>query len=204
MSETNCEVHVEPGVFSDLSEIDRLSAEVELLRAQVEFLRRATALPSGTLAESLVAEWLGGKPIGGSSKFDVIGPDGNLTIEVKFARLSCPKGRDAGTRRWVWSKPFGEFGNKVYDRLILIGERDARYSEVSEADDVRYSVFDLPYSEVTQFSTRSDAGRRKSIQLTTNPDAFQSEAAKRLFRTYKVTPAVLRNRYRMKSNDCNA
>ena len=123
---------------------------------------------------------------------DVLARRGRIRLEVKYSGLLVAV-RGCETRRWVWTKPFGESGKKTYDRLLLIGDADPRFSPFYKDRPAAYVLFDLPITEVAQVSVST--GRYTAIHLTTNPLTVRSVRSKRLFGDYQVTESVLYARY---------
>jgi hypothetical protein len=93
------------------------------------------------------------------------------------------------TYRWAWAKPFGESGNKSYDRLILVGEVDGRYGYLGK-DTV---IFDVPFDRVRPLTIK--CGRHLGIQLATNPLSSRVSSARPLFTHYQTTLEELEQRY---------
>jgi hypothetical protein len=185
----------------------RLKAEVESLRKEVATLTQKLAfagahntLVKGMQGESLIAEWVNGVLTTHNASHDLVLGEGVMKIEIKYSGLNSAirsqqkPGRE--TLRWAWAKPFGESGNKIYDQLILIGDKDARYSERYQDQASPYVFFDVPYRDIFPLTIQTNGGRYRSIQLTTNPRKAKSSASA-LFQQYQVTLKELESRYRL-------
>lgn len=179
-------------------ELDLLRIEVAGLKKKLALLDKHKALAKGMRGESLVASWVNGVVTTHNASHDVDLNGRVLKLEIKYARLNVARrgiqavGRE--TLRWAWSKPFGESGKKVYDRLILVADKDPRYVEQYKDVDCPYLLFDVPFSEIMPLTIQSNSGRYRSIQLTSNPRSAKS-AGSLLFRAYQVTLDELNQRY---------
>lgn len=130
-----------------------------------------------------------------NASYDVAVDHAHLQLEVKFSKLNlADRRRGAPTKRWAWSKPFGESGKKVFDRLILLGLKDGRYLADYLDPECPFMVFDIPYTEIMPFTIQTNSGKYRSIQLTTNPRTAGS-AASPLFQRYQITTTELERRY---------
>ena len=169
-----------------------LEKELMNLRKKVAFFENHPSISDGIRGESLVASLVNGLIIGGCSPYDVIS-NRDVRIEVKFSRLNVV---GQTTKRWNWAKPFGGSGNKVYDRLLLIGEKDDRYTDLYLDPQSPYILFDVPFKEVSLLTTKASrhgfAGAH--ITLTTNPRKAKSRASL-LFRDYQITEKTLKEKY---------
>lgn len=183
----------------------RLHAENELLRAEIHILKgRLTlldthqSLAKGMRGESLVAKWTNGSVTIHNAAHDVETAVGLVRLEIKYSGLNVAvRNRELGgreTRRWAWSKPFGESSKKKYDRLILVGDKDPRYIDQYQGIDCPYVLFDVPFSEILPLTIQTNGGHYRSIQLTTNPKTAKS-AASTLFYKYQVSLAELTKLY---------
>lgn len=179
-------------------ELDRLRDEVAALKKKLEYLDKHTALAKGMRGESLVASWVNGVITTHNASHDVALNGRNVKLEIKYAGLNVAvRGRQADGRetlRWAWSKPFGESGNKVYDQLILLGDKDPRYLNQYKGVGCPYIFFDVPFSEIMPLTIQTNSGRYRSIQLTSNPRSSKS-AGSLLFRAYQITTEELNQRY---------
>ena len=167
------------------------------LRKKVAFFENHPSISRGIRGETLVASLVNGHISRGYSSYDVTSGKRLLTFEVKYSRLNVAvKGQP--TKRWNWAKPFGEAGNKEYDRLILIGDKDSRYTNAYLDKLSPYIIFDVPFKEVSQLVTKASRhGFPKAhITLTTNPMTAKSKASI-LFYKYQISEVELKGRYRI-------
>jgi hypothetical protein len=179
------------------NEIVRLRSENDTLMAKVAFFENHPTLSSGIRGETIVASLLDGVLADTNADYDVSIERKGLRLEVKFSRLnSAVRNRKNPTRRWAWAKPLGESGNKRFDRLILIGVKDQRFLHLYLGQSCSsYIFFDVPYHEIGPLTIQTNAGKYRSIQLTTNPSTSRASAGMPLFNHYQVTLADLENRY---------
>jgi hypothetical protein len=103
------------------------------------------------------------------------------------------RGKD--TRRWAWTKIFGESGTKRFHRLILVGETDDRFRTQYKDSSAPYVLFDVPPSAAARLTNGRRPGRKSVIHLTTNPAVIRSTRASELFFKYQVTVGDLKRRY---------
>jgi hypothetical protein len=143
--------------------------------------------PRCVVGESLVAAWVRGKFTEDGDEFDVLARNGQC-IEVKYSALNA----QGGTRRSSWRKIYGEQGRKKYDRLILIGDWDERYSRLYGDTQSPFVIFDVPFREVRPLTI--DGGKWKLVQRTSDPRTAKSRAS-RLFSDYLVSEAEVEARY---------
>jgi hypothetical protein len=180
------------------TEVERLRAQVAALSSKLALLTTHASLARGIAGESLVAGWIQGVLTTHNARHDLVVAGRKLRIEVKYSGLGPARrnlqreGRE--TLRWAWSKPFGESGKKEYDRLILVGDVDPRYGEHYRDPACPYILFDVPFAEIMPLTIRTNGGRYRSIQLTSNPRTARS-AASALFAGYQVTLDELARRY---------
>jgi len=178
-------------------EITKLKRENQDLRAKVAVFENHPALSDGVRGESLISSLVNGTITSASTPYDVFVEHSGIMIEVKFSRLNRAV-RGSTTMRWNWDKPFGESGKKVYDYLMLIGEKDRRYLMLYLDRACPYIIFDIPYDEVIPLTIKSsrhkDGFSKRLITLTTNPQTARS-AASPLFKKYQVTLAIIKERY---------
>jgi hypothetical protein len=147
----------------------------------------------GLRGEAIVAKLVRGAMVADNASHDVVARRG-YRIEVKYSSLNAPvRGRD--TRRWVWTKVFGESGHKRYDRLLLVGLADQRFSSSYKDRRAAFVLFDVPIARVRELAVPVQGGRYAAIFLTTNPLATRSARSSRLFDEYQVTGSELRTRY---------
>lgn len=178
-------------VVRRMVELPSLTAENQRLLREVDFLQRHSDTPCGVRGESLVAMWVRGEHTAGNAESDVLVSETGLRLEVKYSRLNIPY-PGATTKRWNWQKILGEFGNKEYDRLVLIGEKDERFPEGYGNAPDPWVIFDLPFEDVQSVVTPS--GRWQAITLTTNPLKAKSRGSA-LYRRYRVSVADIEARY---------
>jgi hypothetical protein len=173
-------------------EVRDLREENQILREQVGFLQRHPTLAKGLKGELIVAKVVRGAMIAGNAPYDVLAKRGRFRLEVKYSGLLVAV-RGCKTRRWVWTKLFGESGRKNYDRLILVGLADQRFSRIYKDRCAPFVLFDVPITEVVELSF--SAGKYRAIHLTTNPLTARSVRSSKLFGDYQVTASGLRARY---------
>lgn len=156
------------------AQIAELQAEVARLRNELEFLRTHTTIAQGIRGETLIAQAIGGTVTSYAEGYDVTTPDG-VRIEIKCSKLNHPT-KTSPTKRWNWSKPLGTMDRgKIYDYLVLIGEKDIRY-ERGVLDESPYVYFLIPVQEV---ASQMDKGRTVGgmIQLTSNLEKLRRRSA---------------------------
>src|ERR1035441_7881495 len=175
-------------------ENERLRAENRRLRAEVEFLRSNPSVARGLKGESLVANLISAKPTKRGASHDLESDGGRVRFEVKSSGLlNHMSGRPL--KRWVWTKLFGELGQKSYDRLLLVGDTDARYRAAYADPRSPYVLFDLPYADAVKLAGGVKPGRSSRIDLTTNPTSVRSFRSSALFKYFQVTTAEFQRRY---------
>ena len=174
-------------------EVERLKHENTVLRSRLAFFQQHPTLAMGLRGESIVAKLVRGTMVAGNAPHDVVTKRGHR-IEVKYSGLNAPvRGRD--TRRWVWTKVFGESGRKKYDRLLLVGLPDQRFSSSYKDRRAAFVLFDVPIVRVRELAVPVQGGRYTAIFLTTNPLTTRSVRSSKLFGEYQVTVSELRTRY---------
>jgi hypothetical protein len=177
-----------------LAEVMNLREINHQLRAELQFLRGNPAIAKGLQGESLIAQLLSGKTARPGANYDVEASNGLTHIEVKYSSLlKVMEARPI--KRWVWTKLFGELGNKKYDRLLLIGDADHRFAKTYSDPTSPYVIFDLPYSDAIEIAGGIQSGRTSRIQLTTNPKTVTSKRSQILFEKYQVPIFELQQRY---------
>jgi len=92
-----------------------------LLEKEVAFLRAHKILQAGITGETIIAEAVKGAITSYARSYDV--QAGEQQLEVKFSSL-LGSGSGRGGARWAWLKLSGEDGDKEYDFLIIVGEKD--------------------------------------------------------------------------------
>lgn len=178
------------------SENEALRSENEELRETLAFHENHPSISAGIHGERFIARSVGGVRSRGNGPYDVSVEAGNVRFEVKLSHLnSAAKDRRTPTLRWTWARVLGNSGGNVYDRLILLGEKDKRYSASYGDQTCPYVIFDVPYSDVAPLTT--SAGRYRNIQLSTNPNVTRPDSARSraLFSKYQVTIEELKKRY---------
>ncbi len=177
-----------------IARLREAEAENRHLRAEVEFLRSNPAIAKGLQGEVLVAKLLSAARSKRGSGHDIEYRHQQLLIEVKYSSLlNAIGGRPI--KRWVWTKLFGERGNKRYDRVLLVGDADRRFAEGYADPSSPYVIFDLPYEAAVQVVGGLKPGRSGRIDLTTNPTSVLSRRASALFNVFQLSAAELQNRY---------
>ena len=139
-------------------------------------------------AEYQIARLIGGTLTDGLAAHDMVCARGKK-FEVKFSRIN------AGTiysKRWSWGHPLGAGGAKVFHRLILVGEIDARYASRYFDPKSPYVIFDVPFAAVKRLMRKDPI-----IQINTNPEPMSSSAAMLLFERYQITRRDLKARYKV-------
>ncbi|MBI5659262.1 MAG: hypothetical protein HZC43_06870 [Nitrosomonadales bacterium] len=172
-----------------MSDIERLSSMAALiaklesenmrLRCELAFLKTHTSIAQGMRGETLIAKAIDGSVTSYAEGYDVLTTDGRR-IEVKFSKLNQPV-KHVSTKRWNWSKPLGSMDRgKEYEYLLLIGEKDERYSHDS-IDASPYVYFLIPNKSVSRLMDKgSTVGGM--IQVTTNLEKLRQK---------KVPPEIL-------------
>jgi len=181
---------------STLSTGDQLHDEIALLKEEnanlrfnLERLEREVQVGESLRAESVIARLAGGRLSSNNADHDVYLSRQKMQLEVKFSRINVADKRHKNpTARWAWHKIFGSSGQKKFDRLILIGERDDRYAAFYATSGHPLVVFDIPYAEASSFTIKTSTlmHEMRSIQLVTNPNSTAS-AASQIFTLYQTT-----------------
>ena len=167
------------------SENGELRQRVSQLEKMLAVFDRHPTLAQGIRGETIIARAINGALTSHNASCDVIVPSTNLRVEVKYSGLNdAIRGRiTKKTYRWAWANPFGENGNKVFDRLLLVGEADTRNRDKYRDPTSPYVFFDVPFGDIMPLTITTNNGRFRSIQLTTNPLTARS-AASPLFTMY--------------------
>ncbi|KAA5610442.1 hypothetical protein [Rhodovastum atsumiense] len=186
-------VELPPEISVLEQENQALRKRIARLEQEIAFLRGHPTLARGMAGETLVATLTAGLLTKPTASADVETPSGAI-LEVKYSALNKPHPA-ATTLRWVWQRPFGMFGAKKYDFLILIGEKDTRWSDSYKNRSSPYVMFCVPYSDVARITVASDGQATRAIFLTTNPAKARSSKASALFRDYEVTEDELVTRF---------
>ena len=172
-------------------ENQRLVIENERLLKKVEFFENHPTLAEGIKGETLISSLVNGKLTTRNFPHDISIRHNGLRLEVKFSNTRYAHDRSP-TTRWGWAKILGESGDKIYDRLILIGNADTIYKKKYLDSESPYIVFDIPFNEIMPLTTST--GRFRSIQLLINPRKVRSVAAP-LYDKYQITLSTLATRY---------
>ncbi len=178
-------------------EIARLRAENGVLRNEVRFLRTHPKIARGLRGEELVARLVDGLPSTRGAPHDLVTERAGVRLEIKCSSLLAIRGKV--TKRWVWTKMHGEAGNKKFDRLILVGDVDPRFSHLYRDPQCPYIFFDVPFREVPSLTYGIRPGRASIIHVTTNPEVVKSPRASRLFLDFQTTVRELERRYALRS-----
>ncbi len=174
-------------------QLDQLRAENRMLLERLAFLQEHPTIGQGLRGEVIIATLLSGSRTERGSSHDMTVGRRGLRIEVKYSGLNAPV-RNRPTRRWVWTKPFGESGRKRYERLILVGLTDERFRPYYLDRTGPFILFDVPFKHVPHLTVDVQSGRYSAIYLTTNPLTVRS-GVRRLYDQFQVTPDDLRIRY---------
>lgn len=175
-------------------EIRRLQEENNDLRKKIGFLQAHPTIARGLRGETIVAKIVQGRRSEKGLPYDVFLNKFSIRLEVKFSELNVAV-RGRNTKRWVWTKLFGESGRKRFDRLILVGNSDDRFSGLYKDPKAPFILFDVPFREVQSLSVPVQRGKYTAIFLTTNPRTVRSGTAWHLYRRYQVTARELERRY---------
>src|SRR5258708_30420598 len=178
-------------------EIARLRVENVAIRNEVRFLRTHPKIARGLRGEELIGRLVAGLHSIRGTPYDVVTKRAGIRLEIKCSSLLTIRGKD--TRRWVWTKMHGERGSKRFDRLILVGDVDPRFSHLYRDPGCPYIFFDVPFRDVSRLTFGVRPGRASIIHMTTNPKVVRSERASRLFRDYQTTVSELESRYALRS-----
>ncbi len=181
----------------------RLQEALENLKAcqeRLTFLESHPSLVAGLKGESIVVQLAKGLTTGHNDSIDVTSV-GGIRIEVKMANLNLAvKGRASETLRWAWAQILGIGGNKTFDRLILLGEKDKRFLNEYLDRACPYIIFDIPFADLIpdRNGLLMQTGRHLSIQLTTNPRTVRGIGKQLLFRQYQTTTQEIESKYGLK------
>lgn len=182
---------VEPSQTTRLLErIAALEAENADLKRRLAFLEESPMIAAGIRGEQLVASLVGGELTRFADRVDVVLPDRAMSIEVKYSNLNHAVAHSV-TKRWSWRDLFGRDRGKRYDRLILVGDADERFTEHYRDPGAPFVIFDLSHDEAEHLFPEYGA-----LQVSTNPLTARSPQARALFDQYQITKAELAARYR--------
>lgn len=177
-----------------VTELNRMRRENRELRDRLGFLKDHPTLVRGVRGETIVAKMVDGSRNTKNAPHDLTLKSSPLRLEVKYSELNVAI-RGRGTKRWVWTKPLGESGRKRFDRLILIGPTDPRFSSYYRDSRAPFVLFDVPFSQVKSLSVPVQRGRYTAIYLTTNPCTVRSTSAHRMWRVFHISASELQRRY---------
>lgn len=169
-----------------------LRLRLAALEAQLAFLGNHRTLAAGLTGEVLISQHVDGTTTAYAAGHDVRSANGQ-TIEVKKSRLTEPA-KGYASRRWQWQKVFGQSGGKQYDYLLLVGDVDERFRQHYRNDGAPFVFFAIPFSDVGPLTTSGVSGSR-AIMLSSNPTGLRSEASRRMFDSYQVSPSDLTQRF---------
>jgi hypothetical protein len=176
------------GITEELKrENSELRARIEVLENELLFLRTHPTIMQGIKGETLVASLTGGIITEYAAKHD-IELNNEVTIEVKFSKLNTPV-KGAKTRRWNWSKLLGwKDKGKDFDFMLLIGEKDPRYSE-QYLDSSPYVYLLIPKEKIHEILTPGgEIGSQ--AQINTNLRTARAENSKAI-KMYMVREEVI-------------
>ena len=149
-------------------QIRSLEMANELLRKERDFFRRTPTLAQGLKGETLIAKLTGGVRTGYKDPHDVTVTSG-ARLEVKYSHVNVQK--RSKTRRWNWHSVLGSANNKVYDYLVLLGEKDPEYDDQYPVD--LPCVFFLgPRSDVDQIKTGNDIALNTNLATVRAPKSL--------------------------------
>lgn len=147
-----------------LQENKSLKSKIRELEKELSFLKTHPVFIQGLKGETIVCKLTGGIATKFASSYDV-DVSGELKIEVKFSKLNKPN--KSSTLRWNWSKPLGYLDKgKDYDFLLLLGDKDIRFSE-QYPDNSPYVYFLIPRESVPQIMN-SGKSIGANVQIISN------------------------------------
>ena len=168
-----------------IAELERVIRE---LRPKADLWDRFAKTFSGLRGEELGVRLLLAERVFGNSVFDLVADDGRR-LEVKFARLTQEPNKPT-VERWKWVHLLGTSGKKQYDRLLLVGESNQKFSDSYREPTSEYVIFDLSRKDVRKLRLP----REGSLTINSDP-ARSSPRHDRLFTQFEVTISELRERY---------
>jgi hypothetical protein len=147
-----------------------------------ELLNHPTML-AGIRGEKLILDITQGIPTKRGTSFDLKTPSG-MKVEVKYSRVTYPViGHPC--KRWVWGGLLRKKGEKDYDILVLLGEKDGKFHKF-EDDGSSFVFFILTKSDVKKV-IRNKKGRG-NISLNLNPNPISWKSHERNLWKYRVSP----------------
>ena len=169
----------DPKRFKQLEDENRELKQINAaIRMELDFLKMHPVFLAGLKGETLVCNLVGGKLTSFAESYDIAA--GKYKIEVKYSNLGIPV-HGSPTRRWSWSKPLGwKDKGKIYDYLILIGEKDNRFPD-QYLDTTPYVCFFILRQDVESmmFKGVSIGG---IIQITTKFKSISNQQSKMLLK----------------------
>lgn len=134
-----------------------------------ELMNHPTIL-AGIKGEKLILDLTGGKFTPKGASHDLSTPSG-LKVEVKLSRVTHPvKGHQCA--RWVWGGLLRKKGEKDYDILVLLGEKDGKIHKVE--DDGSSFIFFILSKEDVKKVIRNTKGRGNiSLNIVPNPASWK-------------------------------
>ena len=180
-----------------IDNLKRRVAELErenlILKEKLAFYERYPNISVGLQGETIISKLVSGQLTSFNAPHDIETKTG-LKIEVKYSSLGLANRKNTvTTKRWVWKSVFGGNGKKEYDHLILIGDCDDRFQDQYLDTKSPYVIFDMPYNEVMDLSTKSQYNQRQIILLS-NPQKARS-ISKALYSKYQIIAEDLSTRY---------
>jgi hypothetical protein len=178
----------EPGRLAQLQdENGKLRIANSHLKVELEFLRMHPVFLAGLTGETLICKLVDGILTSFAESYDI--KAGEIKIEVKYSNLGVAV-KGANTFRWSRSKPFGwKDKGKIYDFLVLIGQKDDRFPE-QYLDDTRYVCFLIPRKDVEKIMVKG-ASIGGMIQITTNFKLLSNPRSKLLLSYLKRIDEIL-------------
>ena len=176
----------------DLAQLaDWLNREIPIL-LNLPSRRLLSTQSQGLEIENYIAELVKGQLMPRGSSYDVLTPNGTR-LEVKYSCMSLPKGASKSTRDWTWSSIKGKNRDKVFDRLILVGEPNPHCRDKYYEPNARYILFDLSFNDTEEVTNIG----HNLIQLNTNPSSIWPSKHKqlRLYSEFQVSHRQLCERY---------
>ena len=148
-------------------ENEKLKHENAKLKNQVDFLLLHPTLAQGLKGENLIAKLTGGVRTHYGVSHDVITKRG-VRLEVKRSKVT--EQSTTKTKRWNWQSLLGSAGNKEYDYLVLLGEKDPDHEKQYPAD-IPLVIFLIPLSDV---KNKLSGVKKKQIAMSTNFETARS------------------------------
>lgn len=148
-------------------------------------------------AEKYVARMVDGKLCRSiHSPYDVLSGSGDK-LEVKSYKLVSPNVPYApDSRIWKFHRLFGDYRNKIYDRLILVGlaTQRAQYEDRCNGREPRsYEIFDLSFEDAQILAQLT---KFHSFQVNTNRQRVHSPVGRLVWERH-IEPEELVQRYSM-------